>query len=68
MKSSERIVDRLRGQVPVGDGFPPLDLWHPELCGDIDIRITREGVWLHQGVPIAREAIVRLFASILRRE
>ena len=47
---------------------PPLDQWHPEFSGDIDIVINRKGDWLHEGNPIAREAIVRLFASILRRE
>lgn len=49
-------------------GKPPLDQWHPELSGDIDIVINRRGEWLYQGKPIAREAIVRLFSTILRRE
>jgi hypothetical protein len=47
---------------------PPLDQWHPELSGDIDIVVSRKGQWLYQGKPIAREAIVRLFSTILRRE
>jgi hypothetical protein len=47
---------------------PPLQLWQPELSGDIDIRIDRGGNWFHEGGKIEREAIVRLFASILRRE
>jgi hypothetical protein len=47
---------------------PPLHLWHPELSGDIDIKIDREGKWTHEGAPIERQSIVRLFASILRRE
>ena len=47
---------------------PPLHLWHPPLSGDIDIRIDREGRWFHEGDPILRESIVRLFAAILRRE
>lgn len=47
---------------------PPLHLWHPPLSGDIDIKIDREGNWIHEGAPIKRESIVRLFASILRRE
>lgn len=52
-----------------GDGSgPPLHLWHPPLSGDIDIRIAADGSWLHEGVRIEREALVRLFASILRRE
>lgn len=47
---------------------PPLERWHPPLSGDIDIRIAADGSWYHEGRIIAREAIVRLFASILRRE
>ncbi|MBW0146291.1 DUF1285 domain-containing protein [Marinobacter arenosus] len=47
---------------------PPLDQWHPELSGDMDLRITRDGQWIHKGEPLAREAIVRLFSTILRRE
>lgn len=47
---------------------PPLHLWHPPLSGDIDIQIDKEGKWTHDGAPIERESIVRLFASLLRRE
>ncbi len=47
---------------------PPLESWHPPLSGDIDIRIEADGTWYHEGRVIARDAIVRLFASILRRE
>ena len=47
---------------------PPLDKWHPEFSGDIDIVVNRKGEWLYEGKPIGREAIVRLFSTILRRE
>ncbi|MBN7797709.1 DUF1285 domain-containing protein [Parahaliea mediterranea] len=47
---------------------PPIHLWNPPLSGDIDIEIRADGSWWHEGDPIRREAIVRLFASILRRE
>ncbi|MCB1674797.1 MAG: DUF1285 domain-containing protein [Halioglobus sp.] len=47
---------------------PPLHLWHPELSGDIPIHIDAQGTWYHDGTRIEREALVRLFASILRRE
>jgi len=47
---------------------PPLHLWHPELSGDIDILIKRDGSWIHEGDPILRPELVRLFASIMRRE
>lgn len=47
---------------------PPLHLWHPELSGKIPIKIAADGVWYHQGGEIKRVELVRLFASILRRE
>ncbi len=47
-------------------GPPPVHLWNPTHCGDIDIVIRRNGVWMHEGSPIGREALVRLFASVLR--
>ncbi|MBE0484865.1 DUF1285 domain-containing protein [Marinobacter sp.] len=55
-------------QVHASRGLPPLETWHPELSGDMDLIITRNGEWLYQGAPIAREATVKLFATILRRE
>ncbi len=42
--------------------------WDPPLCGDIDIRIARDGIWWHEGREIRRPELVRLFASVLRRE
>jgi len=42
--------------------------WNPTLCGDIDIRIAGDGTWYHEGRPFRRDALVRLFASVLRRE
>lgn len=45
---------------------PPVWLWHPAHCGEIDIVIARDGTWRHEGSPIGREALVRLFASVLR--
>ena len=62
-------LDELRGQLPKARaGSPPLHLWQPEYSGDIDIVIHRDGHWSHEGSPIRRESLVRLFASILRRE
>lgn len=47
---------------------PPIHKWHPQLSGDIDIVIRRDGSWVHEGQRIERQALVRLFATILRRE
>lgn len=49
-------------------GMPPVHLWNPPFCGDLDMRIARDGTWFYLGTPIGREALVRLFSSILKRE
>ena len=48
--------------------LPPVDSWHPAHCGDSEMRIARDGTWFHQGSPIGRPALVKLFSTILRRE
>jgi hypothetical protein len=48
--------------------LPPVDKWHPSHCGDSEMRIARDGTWFHQGSPVGRPAMVRLFSTILRRE
>ncbi len=48
--------------------LPPVASWHPARCGDSDMRIARDGTWYHEGSPISRPALVRLFSTILRRE
>jgi uncharacterized protein len=49
-------------------GPAPVHLWNPEYCGELDIRITRDGMWWYLGTPIGRVELVRLFASVLKRE
>lgn len=51
-----------------GRGLPPVHLWNPAHCGAIDIVIRKDGLWLHEGTPIGREALVRLFSTILRKD
>jgi hypothetical protein len=51
-----------------GRGLPPVHLWSPAHCGDIDIRIARDGSWWHEGRPITRPELVRLFSTVLRRD
>jgi len=48
--------------------LPPVERWTPEHCGDSEMRIARDGIWYHQGSPIGRQPMVRLFSTILRRE
>ncbi len=49
-------------------GLPPVHLWNPEFSGDLDMRIARDGSWHYLGSPIGRAPLVRLFASILKKE
>lgn len=49
-------------------GPPPVHLWHPDYCGEIDMRIASDGTWFYMGTPIGRPALVKLFASILRKD
>ncbi len=51
-----------------GGGPPPVHLWNPPYCGEIDMRIASDGTWFYRKTPIGRPAMVKLFASILRRE
>jgi hypothetical protein len=48
--------------------LPPVDKWNPSLCGHSNMRIARDGTWYHEGMPIRRPAMVRLFSTVLRRE
>jgi uncharacterized protein len=56
----QKLVDERR--------LPPVDRWNPEHCGDSRMRIARDGTWYHEGAPIRRPAMVRLFSTVLRRE
>jgi hypothetical protein len=56
----------LKGQG--GKGPPPVEAWNPPCCGDIGMAIRGDGVWLYQGSPIGRLALVKLFAGVLRKD
>ena len=49
-------------------GLPPVHLWNPPHCGDIDMRIARDGTWFYMGTPIGRLELVKLFSTILRKD
>jgi hypothetical protein len=49
-------------------GLPPIERWNPPFCGDIDMRIAADGTWFYQKTPIGRLPLVKLFASVLKRE
>ena len=54
--------------VSTGRGLPPVEQWTPPFCGDIDMRIARDGTWFYMGTPIGRPALVKLFSGIIKRE
>jgi len=56
----KRLVDERR--------LPPVEKWNPERCGHSGMRIARDGTWYHEGSPIRRAAMTRLFSTVLRRE
>ena len=50
------------------DGYPPVEKWNPDHCGEIGLEIKRDGTWFYMGSPIGRKRLVNLFARILRKE
>ena len=58
----------LQRESAAGRKLPPVDKWNPAHCGDIDIRIARDGTWFHEGSPVGRRELVRLFSTILRKD
>jgi uncharacterized protein len=67
-KPSSKALDSLAAELGGSRLPPPVHLWDPPFCGDIDMRIASDGTWHYQGSPIGRAAMVRLFASVLKRE
>jgi hypothetical protein len=63
-------LDGIAGAVKTasGKGSPPVHLWNPAYCGEIDMRIAADGTWFYQKTSIGRPALVKLFASIIKRE
>lgn len=58
----------LQAEAAKSRGLPPVERWNPPHCGQIPMRIARDGTWHYMGTPIGRPAMVRLFSTILRRE
>lgn len=70
MSDLAAIIAEIKRAQGLGDAraLPPVECWNPEDCGDIDMRIRRDGSWWHEGVRISREPLVRLFSTILRKD
>ena len=70
-QSTNQGLDRLTAaanDAAATKGLPPVHLWNPPFCGDLDMRIASDGSWYYMGTPIGRPALVRLFSTILKRE
>jgi hypothetical protein len=61
-------LDGIAAAVRQEKGLPPIHLWNPPFCGDIDMRIAKDGTWFYQKTPIGRPSLVKLFSSVLKRE
>lgn len=69
MSSLEQVLAALKAQAGGADrGPPPVDKWNPTYCGEAGFEILRDGTWRHEGTRITRESLVKLFASILRKD
>ena len=66
--SLTRLFEAVGAAAASGRGPAPVHLWNPAVCGDIDIRIARDGGWSYLGSSIGRPALVRLFSTVLRRD
>lgn len=64
--SAETLVSAAKASSKKGP--PPVHLWNPPFCGDLDMRIARDGNWFYLGTPIGRKPLVKLFASIIRKD
>ena len=63
-----RAAQEVAAQGAAAKGLPPVHLWNPPFCGDLDMRIASDGTWYYLGTPIGRPALVKLFSTILKRE
>ena len=66
-EAEKRGLESLAARIGKGR-LPPVEKWNPPYCGDLDMRIAADGTWFYLGTPIGRAALVKLFASVLKRE
>jgi hypothetical protein len=67
-KTGQGGLETIEAKLPKAKGLPPVEQWNPPFCGDIDMRIAADGTWYYQKTPIGRPALVKLFASVLKKE
>lgn len=69
--NTEELLNQIKNEPLLNDverKLPPVHLWEPDNCGTIDIKITRDGRWFHEGKPIVRQSMVKMFSRILRHD
>jgi hypothetical protein len=67
-KAGQGGLEGIAAALPRGRGLPPVECWNPPFCGDLDMRIAADGTWYYQKTPIGRLPLVKLFASVLKKE
>ena len=67
-KAGQGGLEAIAATLPRGKGLPPVERWNPPFCGDLDMRIASDGTWYYQKTPIGRLPLVKLFASVLKKE
>ena len=68
IKDLAGLLKQIKQESSQAKKLPPVHLWNPPFCGDIDMRIARDGKWYYMGTPIGRSAMVKLFSTIMRRD
>jgi hypothetical protein len=68
VRDASNPLQGLKEATAVGKGHPPVHLWNPPFCGDIDMRIAQDGTWFYMNSPIGRKPLFKLFASVLRHD
>jgi hypothetical protein len=67
-KEGQSSLEAITSALSHAKGPPPVELWNPPFCGDLDMRIATDGTWFYLKTPIGRQALVKLFAAVLKRE
>ena len=67
-KAGQGGLEAIAAMLPRDKGPPPVERWNPPFCGDLDMRIASDGTWFYQKTPIGRLPLVKLFASVLKKE
>jgi len=66
--NADNLLSFLNENKTAGGKLPPVEDWHPENCGEMDLVIRANGEWRHEGTPIGRKKLVRLFSTVIRKD